>query len=91
MSAVPVVVVYDISENRRRRRAARALATEGQRLQWSVFLLPSRSARAALDPLVREIDPRRERLHAFPLCRRCAAAMEMRGKLLDAGGIDQVV
>ena len=76
------IVCYDIVDNRRRNRVAKALLGYGERVQESVFechldnaLL--RRLQAELRPLVDEID---DRLRYYPLCGKDAALVVWRGK-----------
>lgn len=75
-----VVIAYDIPDNRRRLRVMRLLQDHGQRVQKSVFecdLAPRHYAalRARLEAL---LHPREDNVRYYPLCRACAAHVEVR-------------
>ncbi len=67
------VIAYDIEKYRRRNRVMSALKDFGLRVQYSVFECELTQGRLdllleRLEPL---IDPRRDRLHVYPLCDAC--------------------
>ncbi len=67
------VIAYDIEKDRRRNRVMSALKDFGLRVQYSVFECELTQGRLdllleRLEPL---IDPRRDRLHVYPLCDAC--------------------
>jgi CRISPR-associated protein Cas2 len=70
-----VVVAYDVSDSRRRRRLATALSAVGWRLQESVFqcILDGETAAEFNEELARQIDQRTDTVHVFRLCRPCYA------------------
>ncbi|MCW5941094.1 MAG: CRISPR-associated endonuclease Cas2 [Fimbriimonadaceae bacterium] len=59
-----VLVAYDIADDRKRERLARALAAFGDRVQFSVFLchVDARRLRALLHRAVGFVDPAVDRL-----------------------------
>ena len=67
------VVCYDVSSNRRRRRVAACLDAYGDRVQNSVFELPT--DRKLLDRCLCEltglIDPAEDRVAVYGLCSAC--------------------
>ncbi len=68
------IIAYDISDPRRLQRTARCLAHYAQRVQKSVFLFQGDEQHLVhvLEEAAAQIDPRRDRLQAFPLARRRA-------------------
>jgi CRISPR-associated protein Cas2 len=75
------VICYDISDDRRRNRVAKALLGYGERVQESVFechLDPARlrQLQAQLKPLVHELE---DRLRYYPLCGKDVPLVVWRG------------
>jgi CRISPR-associated protein Cas2 len=70
------VVCYDIADDRRRERVAKALLDFGQRIQESVFVadLDDELAKRMQERLraLLERDQPDEKVHLFRLCRQCA-------------------
>jgi CRISPR-associated protein Cas2 len=83
-----LLVSYDISDDKRRRSVAKALARLGRRVQYSVFLLHRGTAgevESALLPLIaEEVDD--VRIH--PLCTACEAKRVLLGRA-DGAGADR--
>lgn len=77
-----VVVAYDVSDDDARARLAAMLAAHGARIQRSVFecLLDPAGLEEVLAAASRLIDERRDVLHAFPVCERCAAGRSALGQ-----------
>ncbi len=75
MAHVIVIVAYDVSDSRRRRRLASTLSAVGWRLQESVFqcILDGETAEEFNDELTRQIDTSSDAVHVFRLCRPCYA------------------
>jgi CRISPR-associated protein Cas2 len=76
------VIAYDIEADRRRTKVMNTLKDFGMRVQYSVFeceLTPQRldELRVRLRPL---INPRRDKVHVFPLCDACFFRSESLGK-----------
>jgi CRISPR-associated protein Cas2 len=76
------VVTYDIVQDRRREKVMNTLKNFGLRVQYSVFeceLTPQRASQLfeKLRPL---IDPRRDRIHMYPLCDTCFFRSQALGK-----------
>ncbi len=64
------LVSYDIAHPRRLRRVCRLLESVGSRVQYSVFLCNMGSMRCMLslwDLLQQQIDPKEDRLSAYPM------------------------
>jgi CRISPR-associated protein Cas2 len=87
------VICYDVPDDRRRTRLARALAGYGRRVQYSVF---EASLDAPLfDKLVCElrslIEARRDRVTIYRLCAACERQRLALGQAEEAWAGDQVV
>lgn len=70
------LVSYDIADPKRLRRVCRLLEAAGAREQFSVFLCNMGSMRAMLllwDALLLQIDPKADRLSAYPIDARAYA------------------
>lgn len=70
------LVSYDIADPKRLRRVCRLLEAAGAREQFSVFLCNMGSMRAMLllwDALLLQIDPKTDRLSAYPIDARAYA------------------
>jgi len=67
-----LLVAYDISEDKRRTHIADLLERGGERIQYSVFLLPEANAAQLATHLDAMIDPQTDRIHLQPLCQACA-------------------
>jgi CRISPR-associated protein Cas2 len=67
------VVAYDIVQDRRRTKVMNTLKNFGLRVQYSVFECELSAPRAdeLLQRLRSLIDPRRDRIHMYPLCDAC--------------------
>lgn len=66
-----LLVAYDITNDRRRTKVAKALVRVGQRVQYSVFLVEHRSPKeivALLRPLIRKNE---DNVRIHPLCSAC--------------------
>ena len=68
------IVCYDISDDRRRSRAALALLDFGARIQESVFVahLDEELAERMRERLSRVVDPDQDRVHVFGICEACS-------------------
>ena len=92
---VRLVVSYDVSEDRRRRRLAARLVGRLERVQYSVFEGTVRRAtiHEILTLAAKEIDPSTDSVRAYPLCARCRELIEVLGTglLLDDEDEDLVV
>ncbi len=76
------VVAYDIPDDRRRTRLAKALEGFGDRVQGSVFevlLADDRQLEQLKMALSAEIDPVKDKVRLYPLCTPCAS------KVIDLG------
>jgi CRISPR-associated protein Cas2 len=79
-------VLYDISDDRRRGRAARACLQIGlYRVQESVFLgqLADNERDELVVRLEGVIDPERDSIYAFPMCRPDFAKVVLLGQAFD--------
>ena len=80
-------VLYDIGDDRRRGKAARACLQAGlYRVQKSVFLgtlADSRAATSWSSCLEALIDPDRDSVYAFPMCRPDFAKVVLLGQAFD--------
>jgi len=76
-----VVVSYDISDDRRRLRAARLLSDYGRRVQKSVFEcdLDERRFLKLKDALNRLIHHEEDSVRFYQLCPRCRRTVEVSG------------
>ena len=69
------VVCYDLSDDRRRDRLAKALLDYGERVQESVFVahLDEELYGRMLERIAKVIDEVEDRVHVFGLCGACGA------------------
>ena len=67
------VIAYDIVQASRREKVMNTLKNYGLRVQYSVFEceLTMQRADQLLERLGNLIDPRRDRVHMYPLCDTC--------------------
>jgi CRISPR-associated protein Cas2 len=67
------VVAYDIVQDHRRQKVMNTLKNYGLRVQYSVFEceLTMQRADQLLERLASLIDPKRDRVHMYPLCDVC--------------------
>jgi CRISPR-associated protein Cas2 len=84
------VVAYDIVKDRRREKVMNTLKNFGLRVQYSVF--ECELTMGKLDELRERlrtlIDPRRDRVHIYPLCDACffrSESLGLEGKDLTGG------
>jgi CRISPR-associated protein Cas2 len=75
------VIAYDIEHSRRRNKVMSALKDCGLRVQYSVFECELDHARLEIlrERLKELIDPRRDRIHIYPLCDACFFRSEITG------------
>jgi CRISPR-associated protein Cas2 len=71
--ALTCVITYDISEDRRRARAAATIQTLGDRVQRSVYIatLPESDLAELTERLLDIIDPDTDSVHVFRQCGAC--------------------
>lgn len=74
-----VLVVYDISDDKRRTRLHNRLKDFGQPVQYSVFecLLDKEGLTRMKKAVRRIIKPRLDRVRYYPLCGQCLAGVEV--------------
>ncbi|MDY7041295.1 MAG: CRISPR-associated endonuclease Cas2 [Chloroflexota bacterium] len=74
-----VVVVYDISHDRRRTKLHDALLNFGTPVQYSVFecILDEKRLEKMKKAIMRVIKPRQDRVRFYYLCRNCVARTEV--------------
>ncbi len=77
-----VLIAYDISNDKRLRKVARAMQSFGVRVQRSVF--ECRINPAQLDALIARvklvIKPREDRIHLYQICETCQERMAKHGR-----------
>jgi CRISPR-associated protein Cas2 len=78
---VHFVVAYDVVKDRRREKVMNTLKNFGLRVQYSVFEceLTTGKLEELRERLRTLIDPRRDRLHIYPLCDACFFRSESLG------------
>ena len=76
------VIAYDIEKDRRRNQVMNTLKDFGLRVQYSVFECELTASRAddLRNRLRSLIDPRRDKLHIYPLCDACFFRSESLGQ-----------
>ena len=74
-----VVVVYDISSDRRRTKLHNTLLNYGTPVQYSVFecLLAPEQLNSMKESVNRVIRPRKDRVRYYTLCKACLAKTEV--------------
>lgn len=74
-----VVVVYDISHDRRRTKLHEALLDFGTPVQYSVFecLLDEKRLKKMKQAIMRVVKPRQDRVRFYYLCQTCLARTEV--------------
>ena len=90
--AIPIrtwMIAYDIADDTRRLRVARALLGFGERVQRSVFecRLDAREVSSLRQRVNQLIDQGRDSVRWYPLCRPCSSRIVQQG----AGGVSQDV
>ena len=81
------VITYDISDNKRRYRVARALSAYGERVQYSAFecRLDDREVSQLRQQVNGMIDAEADSVRWYPLCRPCYGRIVQQGE----GGVSQ--
>jgi CRISPR-associated protein Cas2 len=76
------LVTYDIPDDNRRLRLAKALKDFGQRVQYSVFecLLDEKLFAAMLERIRREIDEAEDRVRIYQVCEACKNTVRIFGE-----------
>ncbi len=76
-----IIIAYDIPNDRRRSRLAKALEGFGIRVQKSVFEaeMPDQRIDALYRAIHSEIDPEEDSIRLWRLCKRCQATVEVIG------------
>ena len=76
------LVTYDIPDDNRRLRLAKALKDFGERVQYSVFecLLDEKLAGAMLERVKKEIHEDEDRVRVYQLCEGCKKTVKIFGE-----------
>jgi CRISPR-associated protein Cas2 len=76
------LVTYDIPDDNRRLRLAKALKDFGERVQYSVFecLLEEKLATAMLERIKKEIVEEEDRVRVYQLCEACTKTVKIFGE-----------
>jgi CRISPR-associated protein Cas2 len=86
-----VVVSYDISDDKRRKKAADLLEMVLTRVQLSVFEgdLPPEVLKKSIERVLLHIDAETDSLRVYPLCAACAPRVDVYGRrvLSDPGPV----
>ena len=75
-----ILVAYDIPDDRRRTRVAKALERLGKRVQFSVFVVRDRSVQEILDAITNEILEEQDNVRIHPIDARSEAKSVLLGK-----------
>ena len=88
-----VLVVYDISNDRRRTRLHNVLLDFGTPVQYSVFecLLDEKGLAQMKRAVMRVIRPRVDRVRFYYLCARCVARTEVTSGREVLGGKEETI
>ena len=83
--SVPIhiwMIAYDVADNQRRQRLARALLGYGERIQYSVFecRLDARELVRLRRRILEIIDPESDSIRWYPLCRPCHGRVARQGQ-----------
>jgi CRISPR-associated protein Cas2 len=80
-----VVVSYDVSKDRSRRKVAGILAGVLTRVQYSVFEgeVPAKVLAGAVKRALRFIDPETDSLRVYHLCAACAPRIDVYGRTVS--------
>jgi CRISPR-associated protein Cas2 len=78
---MPILVSYDVPDDRRRTCLAHALKDFGERVQYSVFecRLDERALQTLRERVTRLIDPEEDSLRIYRLCKECDRLLEVLG------------
>ncbi|MCK9475920.1 MAG: CRISPR-associated endonuclease Cas2 [Candidatus Muirbacterium halophilum] len=78
-----LVICYDISDNRKRRKVYKVLESYGIRTQFSIFELTvsNMEYNAIKEKLLNLIDLETDRLYFFALCESCIKKIERNGNI----------
>lgn len=76
------LITYDIPDDNRRLRLAKALKDFGERVQYSVFecLLDEKLAGAMLEHIKKEIREEEDRVRVYQLCEGCKRTVKIFGE-----------
>lgn len=87
------VIAYDISDNRRRLKAAKLLDSLGFRVQGSVFegYLTNQEIERLIRSLKRVLDLETDSLRLYPLCESCREKVTLLGDCIVNEPPDSVV
>jgi CRISPR-associated protein Cas2 len=81
---MPLLVAYDIPDDRRRAKVALVLGRFGRRIQYSVFLLRRGSADDVARALADVVDGREDNVRIQPICGSCEAKAILIGLAKEA-------
>ena len=78
---VHILVVYDVTSDRRRARLARSLSYYLDRVQFSVFegVMPAGRLPLLVDAIKGDIDANQDNVRVYRLCARCAMSARVEG------------
>ena len=87
-----IVIVYDIPDDKRRRRVARMLEGHGDRVQYSVFecQLTGKQFGGLWKELGTLIDAKEDSLRAYRLCPTCAGWVQTKGRAIVVDEVPDV-
>jgi CRISPR-associated protein Cas2 len=68
-----LLVAFDVSSDRRRRRIVKVLEKQGSRVNYSVFecMLTAMEAQKLKEDLARLMKPGKDNILVYPLCKNC--------------------
>ncbi len=86
------VITYDIPDDRRRLRVAKALEARGERVQYSVFecLLTEQQFEELWKEVRRKIDEKEDTVRAYRLCAECAEWVRTMGRKVPTAEVPEV-
>lgn len=83
MAAGALLVTYDVVEDKRRGKVAKALEKLGRRVQYSVFLLRGRTPEEVAAALESFIVPKEDNVRIHVLCAACEGRALLLGCALE--------
>jgi CRISPR-associated protein Cas2 len=86
------VIAYDIPDDKRRNRVARALEGHGERVQYSVFecRLTAKQLKALWEELGELVEKEQDSLRAYRLCPVCAGWTRTVGQAAHVAEVPEV-